>query len=138
MLQICLGKINQLINSDSSNSDSSDSDSSNICDSSNSDSGDSSSGDSSIVTYFSKNNLTPQQQMRYSQGSFSRFSQCLVSISPKPCFRGVTKHNSDEVQNSELLGNTKSHRGKKCLITRICLILSDIPLPVFPGLVFIE
>ena len=91
-----------------------------------------------IVTYFSKNNLTPQQQMRYSQGSFSRFSQCLVSISPKPCFRGVTKHNSDEVQNSELVGNTKSHRGKKCLITRICLILSDIPLPVFPGLVFIE
>ena len=28
-----------------------------------------------IVTYFSKNNLTPQQQMRYSQGSFSRFSR---------------------------------------------------------------
>ena len=27
-----------------------------------------------IATYFSKNNLTPQQQMRYSQGSFSRFS----------------------------------------------------------------
>ena len=62
----------------------------------------------------------------------------LLSISPKPCVRGVTKHNSDEVQNSELLGNTKSHRGKKCLITRICLILSYIPLPVFPGLVFIE
>ena len=31
-----------------------------------------------IVTYFSKNNLTPQQQMRYSQGSFSRFSRCFL------------------------------------------------------------
>ena len=29
-----------------------------------------------IVTYFSQNNLTPRQQMRYSQGSFSRFSRC--------------------------------------------------------------
>ena len=29
-----------------------------------------------IVTYFSKNNLTPRQQMGYSQGSFSRFSRC--------------------------------------------------------------
>ena len=31
-----------------------------------------------IVTYFSKNNLTPRQQMRYSQGSFSRFSRCFI------------------------------------------------------------
>ena len=31
-----------------------------------------------IVTYFSKNNLTPRQRMRYSQGSFSRFSRCFV------------------------------------------------------------
>ena len=31
-----------------------------------------------IVKYFSKNNLTPRQQMRYRQGSFSRFSLCLV------------------------------------------------------------
>ena len=61
-----------------------------------------------------------------------------LSISPKPCVMGVTKHNSDQVRNSKLVGNTKSHRGKKCLITRICLILSYIPLPVFPGLVFIE
>ena len=30
-----------------------------------------------IVTYFNKNNLTPRQQMRYSQGSFSRFLRCL-------------------------------------------------------------
>ena len=29
-----------------------------------------------IVTYFSKNNLTPRQQMRYSFGSFSLFSLC--------------------------------------------------------------
>ena len=29
-----------------------------------------------IATYFSKNNLTPRQQMRYSQGSFSQFSRC--------------------------------------------------------------
>ena len=29
-----------------------------------------------IVTYFSKNNLTPRQQMRYSQGSFSQLSRC--------------------------------------------------------------
>ena len=32
-----------------------------------------------IVTYFSKNNLTPQQQMRYSQGSFSRLSRCFLN-----------------------------------------------------------
>ena len=32
-----------------------------------------------IVKYFSKNNLTPRQQMRYSQGSFSRFSRCFLS-----------------------------------------------------------
>ena len=31
-----------------------------------------------IVTYFSKNNLTPRQQMRYSQGSFLRFSRCFL------------------------------------------------------------
>ena len=36
-----------------------------------------------IVTYFSKNNLTPQQQMRYSQGSFSRFSQCFSLLTSK-------------------------------------------------------
>ena len=35
-----------------------------------------------IVTYFSKNNLTPRQQMRYSQGSFSRFSRCFY-IGPR-------------------------------------------------------
>ena len=28
-----------------------------------------------IATYFNKNNLTPGQEMRYSQGSFSRFSR---------------------------------------------------------------
>ena len=33
-----------------------------------------------IVTYFSKNNLTPRQQMQYSQGSFSRFSRCFFLI----------------------------------------------------------
>ena len=33
-----------------------------------------------ISTYFSKNNLTPRQQMRYSQGSFSRFSRCFLPI----------------------------------------------------------
>ena len=76
---------------------------------------------------------------------FVQLSSCLIShdrfllsISPKPCVRGVTKHNSDQVRNSELVGNTKSHRGQTCLITRIGLILSDMPLPVFPGLVFIE
>ena len=37
-----------------------------------------------IVTYFSKNNLTPRQQMRYSQGSFLRFSLCLYSRSLCP------------------------------------------------------
>ena len=31
-----------------------------------------------IVTYFSKNNLTPQQLMKCSQGSFSRFSLCFI------------------------------------------------------------
>ena len=31
-----------------------------------------------IVTYFSKNNLTPRQQMRYSQGSFSQFLRCFL------------------------------------------------------------
>ena len=61
-----------------------------------------------------------------------------LSTSPKPCVMGVTKHNSDQVRNSKLVGNTKSHRGQTCLITRIGLILSDMPLPVFPGLVFIE
>ena len=30
-----------------------------------------------IVTYFSENNLTPQQQMKYSQGSFSRLAMFL-------------------------------------------------------------
>ena len=30
-----------------------------------------------IVTSFSKNNLTPQQLMRYSRCSFLRFLQCL-------------------------------------------------------------
>ena len=30
-----------------------------------------------IVTYFSKNNLIPQQPMRCSQVSFSRFTRCL-------------------------------------------------------------
>ena len=34
-----------------------------------------------ISTYFSKNNLTPRQQMRYSQGSFSRFSRCFLAAS---------------------------------------------------------
>ena len=29
-----------------------------------------------IVTYFSKNNLTPQQQMKCSQGSFLQFLRC--------------------------------------------------------------
>ena len=29
-----------------------------------------------MMTYFSKNNLTPRQQMGYSQGSFLRFSRC--------------------------------------------------------------
>ena len=33
-----------------------------------------------IVTYFSKNNLTPQKQMRCSQGSFSRFSQTVQTL----------------------------------------------------------
>ena len=33
-----------------------------------------------IVTYFSKNNLTPRQQMRYSQGSFLRFSRCFFKV----------------------------------------------------------
>ena len=37
-----------------------------------------------IVTYFSKNNLTPRQQMRYSQGSFSRFSRCFKSKMTSP------------------------------------------------------
>ena len=32
-----------------------------------------------IVTYFSKNNWTPQQ-MRYSQGRFSRFSRCFFLL----------------------------------------------------------
>ena len=47
---------------------------------------------------------------------FVQLSSCLIShdrfllsISPKPCVRGVTKHNSDQVRNSELVGNTKSH-----------------------------
>ena len=35
-------------------------------------------GTVAIVTYFSKNNLTPQQQMIYSQGSISGFSRCFV------------------------------------------------------------
>ena len=35
-----------------------------------------------IVTYFSKNNLTPRQKMRYSQGSFSRFSRCFFCNAP--------------------------------------------------------
>ena len=33
-----------------------------------------------IITYFGKNNLTPRQQMRYSQGSFSRFSRCFLLL----------------------------------------------------------
>ena len=33
-----------------------------------------------IVTYFSKINLTPRQQMRYSQGSFSRFLRCFFYV----------------------------------------------------------
>ena len=36
-----------------------------------------------IATYSSKNNLTPQQQMRYSQGSFSRFSRCFCFVFTK-------------------------------------------------------
>ena len=32
-----------------------------------------------IGTYFSKNDWTPRQQMRYSQGSFSRFSRCFCN-----------------------------------------------------------
>ena len=36
-----------------------------------------------IVTYFSKNNLTPRQQMRYSQGSFLQFSRCFCEITIK-------------------------------------------------------
>ena len=31
-----------------------------------------------IVTNFNKNNFTHRQQMRYSQGSFSRFSRCFA------------------------------------------------------------
>ena len=47
-----------------------------------------------IVTYFSKNNLTPQQQMKFSQCSFLRFlryiidKHCFYNIffyNPKPC-----------------------------------------------------
>ena len=34
-----------------------------------------------IATYFSKNNLTARQQMRYSQGSFSRFLRCFFGAS---------------------------------------------------------
>ena len=41
-----------------------------------------------IVTYFSKNNLTPRQQMRYSQGSFSRFSRCLHTTFQESFHRG--------------------------------------------------
>ena len=37
-----------------------------------------------IVTYFSKNNLTPRQQKRYSQGSFSRFSRCFYNTPTPP------------------------------------------------------
>ena len=33
-----------------------------------------------IVTYFSKNNWTSQQPMRYSQGSFLQYSQCVMSL----------------------------------------------------------
>ena len=33
-----------------------------------------------IVTYFSKNKLTPRQPMRCSQGSFSRYSRCFVIV----------------------------------------------------------
>ena len=44
-----------------------------------------------IVTYFSKINLTPPQQMRYSQGSFSRFSRCfaLALHTKKKNFRAI-------------------------------------------------
>ena len=38
-----------------------------------------------IVTPLSKNNLTPLQQMRYSQGSFSRFSRCFYLESIEKC-----------------------------------------------------
>ena len=33
-----------------------------------------------IVTYFSTHNLTPQQQLRYFQGGFSRFSRCFLLL----------------------------------------------------------
>ena len=36
-----------------------------------------------IVIYISKNNLTPQQPMRCSQGSFLQFLQCFILISVK-------------------------------------------------------
>ena len=36
-----------------------------------------------IVIYFRKNHLTPRQQMRYSQGSFSR---CVAFSALKPFF----------------------------------------------------
>ena len=50
-----------------------------------------------IVTSFSKNNLTPQQHMRYSQGSFSQFSRCF-SLNPTlgqhiHCYTSHITHN---------------------------------------------
>ena len=65
-------------NSDGSNSDSSNSDSSNS-DHSNSDSSDSNNSVIVVlVTYFSKNNLTPQQPVRCSHCSVLQFSRCFI------------------------------------------------------------
>ena len=72
--------------SDSSNSDCSNNDSSN------SDSSDSSNSVIVVlVTYFSKNNLTPQQPMRYSQGSVLRFWQCFFNTEALVYRRKVSK-----------------------------------------------
>ena len=48
-----------------------------------------------IVTYLSKNNLTPQQQMRCSRCSFSRFLRCLYNISAPKSIKTLisTNHN---------------------------------------------